>query len=139
MRSSTVISTDVLADRARLELAEDAMKRGDGETAAELATEVTEHRMDENAAHAGYLLGKRWYLAKDYSAAERELLKAVKTYREFEEWTAKSRLLAARSQMKLGKRDAAIGGLKSLLASNSGKEIKKEAQEMLKELRGGKK
>ncbi len=130
---------DALADRARLELAEDALKRDDGDTAAELAEEVTGHRMDENAAHAQYLIGKRWFLAKDYAAAERELLKAATVYRAFGEWAARARLLTARSQVALGKREAALANLKDILAGKAGADIQKEARELQNELREKKK
>jgi TolA-binding protein len=127
--------TESAADDARLELAEEELNGGDIDEALGLAGSVIEHRKDEKAARANYLVGKCYSVSGKYEMAVEELAKVPEKYSKYEEWTARSLLLMAQCQINLGKKDEATETLRNILDSNPKDDISRQAQKLIDEIK----
>jgi TolA-binding protein len=122
---------NIMAQRARLELAEYALTQTDYDEAVTLSEEVIEHAVDDNAAHAQYLIGRRWFLAGDYDRALRELMRVPIIYKSYGEWVARAQLLVAQCQRAQGDTSAAEKTLKEVLDLHPRDSFGDEARRLL--------
>ena len=125
----------VSAQQARLELAEYALAASNFDEAVSLAGMAIEHGAGQEAAHARYLLGRRWFLAEDYEQAMRELLQVTMAYPQYADWTARAQLLIAQCQQRMGDRAGAAGTLQDILGRYPSGEFGADAQRLLEEMR----
>ena len=77
---------DIHTHRARLELAEMQLDRGNGDEAVELAETVIENVVDETAARAQYLIGLKYYNEENFQRAQDEFMRLTILYKNYEEW-----------------------------------------------------
>ena len=119
--------SDIMSHKARIELAEIAITRGDGDAAVSLAETVIEQVVDENAARAQYIIGKRYFAEEDFQRAYDELLRCTIIYKSYDEWVSRAKLLMAKSQNELGKKDDALKTLDEVLEAHQLDDIGKEA------------
>ena len=94
--------------------------------------------LDENAAHAQYIIGNRYYLTGEYERAIDELMRVTilyKNVKSFEEWSARAKLLMARCNISLDKKDEAEKNLEEVLELHSRDELGAEAKRILEGIR----
>jgi len=125
---------DIMAQKARLELAEEAIRQGRGDDAVKLAEKVIESVVDENAARAQYIIGKRYYVEGNYQRAHDELMRVTIIYKTYEEWAARAKNMIAQSLAALGKKDDAQKVIDEVIESHPRDEIGVEAKKIRSEI-----
>ena len=126
-----------MANKARLELAENALDTGNRENALKYAGEVIEKAVDENSAHAQYIIGRKYFVDGAYEKSLNELMRISILYKNVansEEWIIKSKLLIAQCNVRLGKKAEAEKALKEVIETHSRDRFGAEAKKLLEQL-----
>ena len=127
--------SDIMSHKARLELADVALIQGNGDEAVSLAETVIESVVDDNAARAQYIIGRRYFLEDNFQRAFEELMKVTILYKNYEEWATRAKLLIARSLAGLDKKDKALKTLREVLEAHPRDEFGDEARQIENELK----
>lgn len=119
-------------NKASLYLGKAAMEKGDYETAKDEFLVTLNTARDEYGAEAKYLLGKIFYLTKDYKQCYETLIGLDDDFAAYEEWVGKAFLLLADNFVAMGDIFQAKATLQSLIDGFPLEHIKNEASAKLR-------
>lgn len=117
---------------ATLYLGKAAMEKGDYETAKDEFLNTLNTARDEYGAEAKYLLGKIFYLTKDYDQCYETLIGLNNDFSSYQEWVGKAFLLLADNFVAQEDDFQAKATLQSLIEHFPDPAVKEEAREKLK-------
>jgi TolA-binding protein len=119
---------------ATLYLGKAAMEKGDYETAKDEFLNTLNTARDEYGAEAKYLLGKIFYLTKEYHQCYETLIGLNKDFSSYEEWVGKSFLLLADNFVAQEDYFQAKATLQSLIEHFPDPAVREEARQKLKDV-----
>ena len=117
---------------ATLYLGKAAMEKGDYETAKDEFLNTLNTARDEYGAEAKYLLGKIFYLTKDYDQCYETLIGLNNDFSSYQEWVGKAFLLLADNFVAQEDDFQAKATLQSLIEHFPDPAVKEEARQKLK-------
>lgn len=118
-------------NKASLYLGKAAMEKGDYETAKDEFLNTLNTARDEYGAEAKYLLGKIFYLNKDYNQCYETLIGLNNDFPTYQEWVGKAFLLLADNFVAMGDDFQAKATLQSLIEHFPDPKVKEEASAKL--------
>ena len=121
-------------NKASLYLGKAAMEKGDYELAKDEFLNTLNTARDEYGAEAKYLLGKIFYLTKEYNQCYETLIGLNNDFSTYEEWVGKAFLLLADNFVAMEDDFQAKATLQSLIEHFPGEEVKRQAKEKLAQI-----
>ena len=121
-------------NKASLYLGKAAMEKGDYELAKDEFLNTLNTARDEYGAEAKYLLGKIFYLNKEYNQCYETLIGLNNDFSTYEEWVGKAFLLLADNFVAMEDDFQAKATLQSLIEHFPGEEVKEEAKAKLAQI-----
>jgi len=125
----------IMAQKSRLELAENAIAEKKYDEAVKLAEIVINNVVDDNAARAQYIIGNRYFVAGDFETAQYKLMRITMLYENYEEWIAEAKLLIARCQSNLGEDGDAVKTLEEVIEAHPRDDFGKRAEALTQEIK----
>lgn len=121
-------------NKASLYLGKAAMEKGDHELAKDEFLNTLNTARDEYGAEAKYLLGKIFYLDKEYNKCYETLVGLNSDFSTYEEWVGKTFLLLADNFVAMEDDFQAKATLQSLIEHFPGEEVKQQAKAKLAQI-----
>jgi len=128
-------TTNVFADKAKLEMGLIKLKKKRYENADKLFMELVTKRNDDIAAKAQYYYGASLLEQEKTQSAITAFVRVLNVYQTYDEWISKSYLKLGDAYLKMNDKNKAKEMYRTVISNHRGDEYGKEAQQKLRNMK----